>query len=66
VLAQYAQSEATRKWSQHTTLSQAMESVIKVFEAHLKNKRPHEREISYSFEDLAKYIDELPDLVALV
>jgi hypothetical protein len=40
--------------------------VVSMFERRLKESRPHQSSISYEVADLNRYVDSLPDLVALV
>ncbi|CAB1107261.1 unnamed protein product [Ectocarpus sp. CCAP 1310/34] len=46
--------------------SQAMERVVKMYEARLKEVNPHQVHITYDITDLYGFIDELGDLSALV
>ncbi|CAN0205422.1 unnamed protein product [Ectocarpus sp. 6 AP-2014] len=46
--------------------SQAMERVVKMYEARLKEVNPRQVHITYDITDLYGFIDELGDLSALV
>ena len=40
--------------------------VCQVFEDQLKAQNPHQRKITYDISDLFEFIDNIPDLAALV
>ncbi|CAN0048234.1 unnamed protein product, partial [Ectocarpus fasciculatus] len=56
----------TRTYFDVPSTSQAMECVVKMYEARLKQVNPHQVHITYDITDLYDFIDELGDLSALV
>mmetsp|Transcript_16 Transcript_16/g.26 ORF Transcript_16/g.26 Transcript_16/m.26 type:complete len:108 (+) Transcript_16:166-489(+) len=59
-------SNVSKSWTDYETVSGAMDGVCRLFEQKLKRTNPEARNIQYDISDLYKYIDELPDLSALV
>eukprot|EP00741_Cyanophora_paradoxa_P004816 tig00000829_g4673.t1 len=59
-------SKATRTWSDHETVNQAMDSICQMFEGQLKRANPSVRNITYDISELFQYIDSLADLSVLV
>ncbi|QDZ19274.1 enhancer of rudimentary-like protein [Chloropicon primus] len=66
VLLQPASNKATRTYMDFETVSSAMDGICKMFEKKLKELNPTVSTLSYEIEDLNRYIDSLPQLVALV
>jgi hypothetical protein len=66
LLAQFTDKANSRQYSDFETLTQALDGICQLYEQRLKNQQPHQSHITYDITDLFLYIDELPDLAALV
>lgn len=66
MLLQETKNLATRTWSEHPTLRQALDYFVSSYERQLKALNPQARELSYTVEDLHVYIDSMADLSALI
>eukprot|EP01137_Pigoraptor_chileana_P005967 Opistho-2@49765 len=66
VLVQPTRLLTSRTFSDYETVSQAMEGIVHMYEAHLKDVYPNRRNITYDISELFQYIDKLADLSCLV
>src|SRR4051794_25733253 len=66
ILAQFTDKSNSRQYSDFETVGQALDGICQLYEQRLKNQQPHQSHITYDITDLFTYIDELPDLTALV
>jgi hypothetical protein len=53
-------------YTDHETVTSAMEAICQLYEAQLKLSQPNSKSITYDITDLFKYIDEIPDLGMLM
>ena len=56
----------SKTYSDFKSINEAMEGVCKLFEEHLKRQNPTKPQITYDVAELFDFIDQLPDLCALV
>ncbi|KAK9810410.1 hypothetical protein WJX72_010282 [[Myrmecia] bisecta] len=66
ILLQPTTSRNSRTWSDYDTVSKAMDGICNTFERKLKELNPNLRNITYDIQDLYSYIDNMPDMSALV
>eukprot|EP00892_Ulva_mutabilis_P007835 jgi/Ulvmu1/5423/UM022_0218.1 len=66
ILTQTSSSEASRTYTDHRTVADAIESVCCVFERDLKERHSEKKELSYDIKELHTFIDRLADISALV
>ncbi len=55
-----------RTYTTHASFDAAVDSIISMYEAKLKELNPQLQHIQYDISDLYKYIDSLSDLTAMV
>lgn len=53
-------------FTDHSTVNDAMDSILKHYETKLKELNPHLVKISYEVNDLYSFIDKYHDICALV
>lgn len=56
----------SRSFSDFESLNDCVEGVCKMYEEHLKTANPDSTTITYSIEELFRFIDQLSDLSCLV
>jgi hypothetical protein len=66
VLVQFSQNKNSRTYADYPTIPKAMDGIVKLYEARLKELNPRMGNITYDVKHLVAYIDQLPDLSALV
>ena len=66
ILIQTDSNYSSRSYMDFQGVNAAMDGVVKVFEHRLKELKPNSPQITYDISDLYNYLDELPDLCALV
>mmetsp|Transcript_20430 Transcript_20430/g.64920 ORF Transcript_20430/g.64920 Transcript_20430/m.64920 type:complete len:103 (-) Transcript_20430:24-332(-) len=66
LLVQTGPQRTSRTFMDYETVSLAMDGVCQMFERKLKELNPGMRNITYDISDLYRYIDQMPDLSALV
>jgi uncharacterized protein Yka (UPF0111/DUF47 family) len=66
VLIQTHANENSRRWYHYNTVEAAVEGICQHFENQLKAKNPNVKKLSYGLQDIHEWIDQLPDLCALV
>ncbi|CAG9463628.1 unnamed protein product [Pedinophyceae sp. YPF-701] len=66
LLVQPEKSPTSRTFMDFESVPQAMDGICGMFERKLKTTHRNQPNITYSAEDLFRYIDGLPDLVAMV
>ncbi|KAI9593527.1 enhancer of rudimentary [Syncephalis fuscata] len=66
LLIQRDSNPKTRTFSEHETVSAAMQALVETYQARLKALHPREANITYDIEDLYRYIDGYSELAALV
>lgn len=66
LLVQKTKDKSTRTFSDHNTVAEAMEEVLRMYEKRLKELNPTVQNITYNVKDLHNYVDNLGDLCALV
>ncbi|KAK9786593.1 hypothetical protein WJX73_007426 [Symbiochloris irregularis] len=66
ILEQQTLNKNSRAWRDYQSVSQAMNGVTLQFERFLKDMNPTVPHIQYNLKDLEIYIDQMPDLSALV
>ncbi|EFJ31865.1 hypothetical protein SELMODRAFT_38959, partial [Selaginella moellendorffii] len=66
VLYQPSAARGSRTFLDYESVTQAMDGICGLFEKKLKDMNPTIRNITYEVADLYRFIDELPDMSALV
>mmetsp|Transcript_11009 Transcript_11009/g.15841 ORF Transcript_11009/g.15841 Transcript_11009/m.15841 type:complete len:103 (-) Transcript_11009:60-368(-) len=66
VLCQFGNKLTTRQWSDYETVEDAMDGICQMYEHRLKKLNPNRKKITYDISDLFNFVDDLPDLSALV
>eukprot|EP00053_Salpingoeca_punica_P000719 m.30043 g.30043 ORF g.30043 m.30043 type:complete len:103 (+) comp10517_c0_seq1:310-618(+) len=66
VLLQTTRNPNTRTYSDFETAGEALDGILKLYEAHLKARFPQRAHIDYDISELFAYIDALGDLSCLV
>mmetsp|Transcript_3462 Transcript_3462/g.10720 ORF Transcript_3462/g.10720 Transcript_3462/m.10720 type:complete len:101 (-) Transcript_3462:154-456(-) len=66
LLVKVGQDDADRTWCDVPSVKAACESVLKMYEEHLKRTYPDVANIQYSVDDLFVYLDEFHDLSFMV
>lgn len=66
MLHQETKSKTTRSWSDHGTLSEALDAFTAQYERQLRQLNPQAKQLSYTVQDLHTYIDAMADLSAMV
>ncbi|RHY44698.1 hypothetical protein DYB30_011028 [Aphanomyces astaci] len=66
ILVQYTEDPNSRTYLDFESVNSAMDGVVKMYEAKLKQLNPNRRNITYDIQDLYNYIDSLADLSTLV
>ncbi|KAF0717322.1 Aste57867_2353 [Aphanomyces stellatus] len=66
ILVQYTEDPNSRTYLDFESVNSAMDGVVKMYEAKLKQLNPNKRNITYDIQDLYNYIDSLADLSTLV
>ncbi|CAL8469589.1 g9130 [Coccomyxa elongata] len=66
ILVQRTQAKNSRTFLDYETLSRAVDGICALFERDLKEKYPHQRELTYDVQQLFQWLDHLHDLSALV
>ncbi|KAH9076932.1 hypothetical protein Ae201684P_010861 [Aphanomyces euteiches] len=65
ILVQYTEDPNSRTYLDFESVNSAMDGVVKMYEAKLKQLNPTRRNITYDIQDLYNYIDSLTDLSTL-
>ncbi|KAI9229102.1 MAG: enhancer of rudimentary [Piptocephalis tieghemiana] len=66
LLVQVSDASDTRSWSEHNTVTHAIQEIIEAFQTQLKRQNPRAQNISYDLDDLFNFIDGHQELCALV
>jgi hypothetical protein len=66
ILVQYTSSYGSRSFMDFPTIGQALDAVVKMYEAKLKELNPGQNSIEYDISHLYQYLDSLQDICALV
>ncbi|RKP13968.1 enhancer of rudimentary-domain-containing protein [Piptocephalis cylindrospora] len=66
LLVQVATGPESRSWSEHDSVTHAIQEIIEAFQTQLKRQNPRARNISYDLDDLFGFIDSHQELCALV
>lgn len=66
ILFQKNETKASRGYNDYESPSQAAEDLIRRFESKLKDLNPRVVHLNYGVDDVYRYIDSFPDIVAFV
>ncbi|OII71387.1 uncharacterized protein cubi_00765 [Cryptosporidium ubiquitum] len=65
LLIQYSNNISTRSYMDYDSVSQAVDGVCQIYEQSIKCAFSNLKEVTYSIEDLVKYINSLYDICML-
>ena len=66
ILMQLEKSKASRSYEDFETITKAIQHICTIFESKLRQLNPNLPNIVYEVQDLWRFIDNVPDLSALV
>ena len=65
ILVQHTGNLASRSYLDFSTVNQALDAVVKMYEHKLRELNPQIKNITYDISDLYNYLDSLSDICAL-
>jgi len=66
LLIQTSNHVKSRTFHDFETITLALDGLLNLFEEKLRSQNPRQKQLTYDINDLYRFIDDLPDLSALV